>query len=29
MAVNSGEYEIWYGNSSDNKDLKKANIVVN
>ncbi len=28
MAVVPGEYEIWYGNSSDTKDLKLVNITV-
>jgi beta-glucosidase len=28
MDVIPGEYEIWYGNSSDTKDLKKVNIIV-
>jgi beta-glucosidase len=28
MEVIPGEYEIWYGNSSDNKDLKMLNIVL-
>ena len=28
MAVIPGEYEIWYGNSSDTKDLKMVNITV-
>jgi beta-glucosidase len=28
MAVVSGEYEVWYGNSSAIKDLKKVNITV-
>jgi beta-glucosidase len=28
MAVTSGDYEIWYGNSSSEKDLKMAKITV-
>jgi len=28
MAVTPGEYEIWYGNSSDNRDLKMATLTV-
>jgi beta-glucosidase len=28
MAVTSGEYEIYYGNSSDTKDLKKVNVKI-
>ena len=28
MAVVPGEYEVWYGNSSDIKDLKMVNITV-
>jgi beta-glucosidase len=28
MTVNAGEYEIWYGDSSDHKDLKMAKIMV-
>lgn len=28
MAVVPGEYEIWYGNSSDAKDLKMVNITI-
>jgi len=28
MAVTSGEYEVWYGNSSDNKDLKMATLTI-
>ena len=28
MAVTPGEYEIWYGNSSDVKDLKMAMITI-
>ncbi len=28
MAVNPGEYEILYGNSSDARDLKKVNIMI-
>ncbi|MDP4269605.1 MAG: xylan 1,4-beta-xylosidase [Bacteroidota bacterium] len=28
MMVTSGEYEIYYGNSSDAKDLKKATVVI-
>jgi beta-glucosidase len=28
MAVNPGEYEIWYGNSSDTRDLKMEMITV-
>jgi beta-glucosidase len=28
MAVNPGEYEIWYGNSSDVRDLKMAMITI-
>ena len=28
MAVTPGEYEVWYGNSSDTKDLKMMNITV-
>ena len=28
MAVTSGEYELWYGNSSDIKDLKMVKIKI-
>ncbi len=28
MMVTAGEYEVWYGNSSDKKDLKMIKIVV-
>jgi beta-glucosidase len=28
MAVTPGEYEVWYGNSSDTRDLKMAKIMV-
>ena len=28
MAVVTGEYEVWYGNSSATKDLKMVNITV-
>ena len=28
MAVSPGEYEIWYGNSSDIRDLKMAMITI-
>ena len=28
MAVTSGEYEVYYGNSSDAKDLKMTKIVI-
>jgi beta-glucosidase len=28
MAVVPGEYEVWYGNSSDAKDLKLVNITL-
>lgn len=28
MAVTPGEYEIWYGNSSANKDLKMKPLVI-
>ncbi len=28
MAVTPGEYEIWYGNSSANKDLKMKTLVI-
>jgi beta-glucosidase len=28
MAVTPGEYEIWYGNSSDTRDLKMAMITI-
>ena len=28
MAVTPGEYEIWYGSSSDTKDLKLANTTI-
>lgn len=28
MAVTAGEYEIWYGNSSDTKDLKMAKVTI-
>ncbi len=28
MGVTSGEYEIWYGNSSDAKDLKMLKVTV-
>ncbi len=28
MAVTPGEYEIWYGNSSDARDLKMAMVNI-
>jgi beta-glucosidase len=28
LSVTAGEYEIWYGTSSDAKDLKKINIKI-
>jgi beta-glucosidase len=28
MAVTAGKYEVWYGNSSDTKDLKMAKITI-
>jgi len=28
MAVKAGEYKVWYGNSSDTKDLKMAKITI-
>ena len=28
MAVTPGEYEIWYGNSSDTKDLKMTTVSI-
>lgn len=28
MSVTAGEYEVWYGNSSDSKDLKVARITI-
>ena len=28
MAVTAGEYEMWYGNSSDTRDLKQTRIMV-
>ncbi len=28
MAVTAGEYEVFYGNSSDEKDLKKVTITI-
>jgi beta-glucosidase len=28
MAVTSGEYEIFYGNSSDTKDIKTTKITI-
>lgn len=28
MAVTSGDYELWYGNSSATKDLKKTKITI-
>jgi len=28
MAVTPGEYEIWYGNSSNTKDLKMTKIII-
>ncbi len=28
MAVTPGEYEVWYGNSSDAKDLKMTKIAI-
>ena len=28
MAVKPGEYEIYYGNSSDNKDLKRLKVNI-
>jgi beta-glucosidase len=28
MAVTAGEYEVWYGNSSDTKDLKSIKVTI-
>ena len=28
MLVSSGEYEIFYGNSSDSKDLKMTKVMI-
>jgi beta-glucosidase len=28
MGVKAGEYEVWYGNSSDTKDLKMTKITI-
>ena len=28
MAVTAGEYEVWYGTSSDNKDLKPIKVTI-
>jgi beta-glucosidase len=28
MTVTPGEYEVYYGNSSDTKDLKIAKVTV-
>ena len=28
MIVSSGDYEVWYGNSSDTKDLKMAIVTI-
>jgi beta-glucosidase len=28
MTVTPGEYEVYYGNSSDNKDLKMTKITI-
>ena len=28
LAVTHGEYEVWYGNSSDNKDLKSLKVTI-
>src|SRR5206468_697047 len=28
LAVTPGEYEVWYGNSSASKDLKKIKISI-
>jgi len=28
MAINPGEYEVLYGNSSDSRDLKIAKILI-
>ena len=28
MAVTPGEYEVWYGNSSDNRNLKMATLTI-
>ena len=28
MAVTAGEYEVWYGTSSDNKDLKSIKVTI-
>jgi beta-glucosidase len=28
MTVSSGDYEVWYGNSSSEKDLKMAKITI-
>ncbi|RPH75300.1 MAG: glycoside hydrolase family 3 protein, partial [Nitrospiraceae bacterium] len=28
MSLTAGDYEVWYGNSSDTKDLKQTRIMV-
>jgi beta-glucosidase len=28
MAITPGEYEVYYGNSSDDKDLKMTKITI-
>jgi len=28
MAITPGEYEIYYGNSSDSNDLKKLSVHI-
>jgi beta-glucosidase len=28
MIVTAGEYEVWYGTSSDNKDLKSIKVTI-
>ena len=28
MSVTAGDYEVWYGSSSDSKDLKMATVTI-
>jgi beta-glucosidase len=28
MSITAGDYEIWYGSSSDSKDLKMTNVII-
>lgn len=28
MSLTAGDYEVWYGSSSDSKDLKMANVTI-